>query len=380
MKKFVIVLDIPSPYRVHLLEEMARQLKDVGIEFHAHFMSRGEKGRPESWLNPEMTFQHTYWRNWIFKSCWFNPGLIFHLLLHRPTILYVGSTYYTFTGIFISLLCGAEIKCCGAEGNTKTPGKMHGFIGWFKRLVLSRYKYIAVPGKEGMAFVALHQSLTARKMPKAVLLPNIIDERKFRPRRDWPGMEIAAMRQKLGASDHDRICIIPARLIEVKGLVPFFSIIPVDLLNGWRIVVVGRGPLYQQLMEITRARGMNAHVSILDYVPYEDMPKYYAASDLMLLPSLYDQNPLVVVEALHSALPIALTSQAGNVDEAVTEGRNGWVLPVFDQKEFVNKLRVVFSTPIERLREMGEYSKKENACFWHTKIAVGNFMHEIGVC
>jgi glycosyltransferase involved in cell wall biosynthesis len=132
-------------------------------------------------------------------------------------------------------------------------------------------------------------------------------------------------------------------------------------------------------MEIADSRGFSQHLSILDYVPYEDMPKYYAAADIMLLPSLYDPNPLSVVEALHSALPIALTNRAGNVEEAVTEGRNGWVLPVLDQDAFARKLRSVFSTPIAQLRKMGEHSKAENALFWSTQSAVRNFFEAIGV-
>jgi len=93
--------------------------------------------------------------------------------------------------------------------------------------------------------------------------------------------------------------------------------------------------------------------------------------------SCRNPNPLSVVEALHTGLPIALTDQAGNVEEAVTEGRNGWVLPVKDKEAFAAKLREVFATPVDRLREMGRLSKAENAQFWDTKKAIRTFLEEL---
>ena len=95
------------------------------------------------------------------------------------------------------------------------------------------------------------------------------------------------------------------------------------------------------------------------------------------MPSLYDPNPLSVIEALHTGLAVAVSDRAGNVEEAVTEGRNGWVLPVLDREEFAAKLREVFAADREALRKMGEVSKGENARFWETKGAIGRFVEGV---
>ena len=104
------------------------------------------------------------------------------------------------------------------------------------------------------------------------------------------------------------------------------------------------------------------------------MPKYYASADLFVLPSRHDPNPLSVVEALHSGLPVAVSEMAGNVEEAVAENRNGWVLPVNDSLLFAAKLKDIFNTPIERLQKMGVVSHKENATFWNTRASVSRFL------
>jgi hypothetical protein len=65
---------------------------------------------------------------------------------------------------------------------------------------------------------------------------------------------------------------------------------------------------------------------------------------------------------------------AGNVDEAVTAGRNGWVLPVRNIDEYRVCLDQVFSTSIEMLEGMGRISKTENARFWDTIDSVSRFL------
>ena len=363
MKKFVAVMNLPSPYRLHLLGEMARQLKERGVEFHCHFMNRGHKDRPTSWLNPKIDFPHTYWRNFGPDQHEFNPGLILKLMFSRPDWLLLGGVFDTFTNICLSLLAPAKTKICWLEGNTKTPGRLDGALGKFKRALVGRCRFAAVPGSDAAKYIGLHQQRTRKPMPKPVYLPNLVDENRFKVKVKGEGE-----RRNL------KICIIPARLEEVKGLVPFFGLLTPEMLKGWKIRLMGQGPLKDEIEATIARQGIGDFVEIVDYVPYAEMPAEYAAADLLLLPSIYDPNPLSVIEALHSGLAVAVSVQAGNVEEAVTEGRNGWVLPVKDKAAFEAKLRVVFATPVERLQEMGRVSKAENARFWETKAAIGRFL------
>lgn len=365
MKRFVAVMNIPSPYRVHLLGELARQLKERGIEFHCHFMNKGHKDRPKSWLNPKIPFAHTYWKNFGSDQCEFNPGLILKLMFSRPDYLLLGGVFDTFTNIALSLVARAGTKICWLEGNTKTPGRLTGPLGRFKRALMGRCRFAAVPSSDAAKYIGLHQELTKKKMPKPVYLPNLVDESRF------GGAGVGEKYRK------EKICLIPARLEPVKGLVPFFELLTPEMLIGWKIKLMGQGPLKDDIEATLSKRGIKEFVEIVDYVPYEEMPKYYAAADLLLLPSIYDPNPLSVIEALHAGLAVAVSSQAGNVEEAVTEEKNGWVLPVLAKEEFLAKLKVVFATPIEKLRAMGTVSKMENSRFWNTKSAIHLFLDEV---
>lgn len=363
-KTFVAVMNIPSPYRLHLLGEMARQLKDRGVEFHCHFMNRGHKDRPTSWLNPKIDFAYTYWRNWGPDQHELNPGLVARLIVQKPDWLLVGGAFDTFTAIGLSFFARARTKMCWIEGNAKSPGKLTGPMAWLKFATVSKYKYMAVPGRQGRAYLDVLASHAKRPFPTAVVLPNLIDEHRFKVKTESEQRNL-------------KICIIPARFDPVKGLKELFRAVEPEMLDGWELVVMGHGPEESATIKIVEERGLAEFVRVIHSVPYDEMPRHYASADLCLIPSVRDQNPLAAVEALHAGLPLALSDQAGNVDEAVTEGRNGWVLPVMDKTAYVAKLREVFETPVERLREMGRVSKAENAKFWETKGAIKRFLDEV---
>lgn len=373
MKHFEVVLNIPSPYRLHLLNVLWEELKGRGINFHVHFMAKSHPGHPKSWENPKIDFPHTYWNDYGIKTHHFNPGLIWHLLMHTPDYLLVGSPYDTFTTILLAFVCRAKVSCCWVEGNTKKPGKLDGFVGWLKRSVLSKYKFVGVAGKESVDFIGLHQARTKKPMPKPVLLPNIVDESRFKPRAKWPQDQISSRRAELGIKPDEKLCIIPARLVALKGLDGFLRAVEPKSLDGWKVLIVGDGPEKKSLETIIKERGIESKVILLPFVAYEEMPLLYAAADLFMLTSYEDANPLCVVEALHSGLPIALTDQAGNVHEAVQEGCNGWLLPVRNKLSFDVAIQAVFSTDCKHLVDMGVASLGK-AQFWNSQQCIQSFV------
>lgn len=383
-KSYEMVMNIPAPYRLPLFKEMARQLKARGYDFHVHFMARGHAERPQSWFNPIIDVPHTFYRDWGVGQFHFNPGLIWHVLLHPSEWLELGNSYDTVTCIVLAFLNRAKRVVIGLEGNTKTPGRMDGFVGWFKRLILARATNFHTPSSDGIKFFDLHRMRTKKQLAPCAILPNVIDESRFHTRDEFIRMgkasEIAGIRQERFLSkESDRVCLIPARLEPVKGIVPFIERLTPEMLVGWRIVLLGQGSLKNEVIRLIDTRGLTPFFTQLDYVNYDDMPLYYAAADLILLPSVYDPNPLTSVETVHSGLPLALSCMAGNVEEAVTDGVNGWVLPVMDKLAFEKTLKIIFSTPIDRLQEMGRVSKSENSRYWILAKAVESFFDTMGV-
>ena len=364
--KLTFVMNIPSPYRLHTFNMLWAECKKRGHELHVHFMNAGHKDRPKSWLNPQIDFPHTIWKNYGPDQHEWNPGLVRELLKNPPDWIHLGSPYDTFTCIALACLAKKSVLCAGCEGNTKTPGKMTGFIGWFKRFIFAKCPYATVPGADGARYIGLHQALTKKQMPKTILLPNLVDETRFKPSN-----------LQLQLSTSTKKVIIPARLEPVKGLVPFIELLDKEMVEGWKIVIMGQGSLHDKIVALIKAKGLEDAIEILDYVPYEKMPSFYANADLLLLPSVYDPNPLSLIEAAHCGLPIAASDQCGNIEEAVSEGKNGIVLHVKDKVRFVEDLKRVFALTREQLTEMGKWSKEHNAKFWDSELPISKYLDEV---
>ena len=378
--RFVAIQNIPSPYRIHLLQTLHRELSARGVQLHVHYMAKGHAERPVAWRDPQIPFPHTYWRDYGWHAHHWNPGMVRTLRQGGPVeYLLVGSAWDTFTGISATLRVGRKKGILWTEGNTKTPGRLDGALGWFKRLILGRYDFVAVPGQEGVGYVALHQQRTARRMPGPVVLPNLIDESRFRVKARWTQREIADTRNRFGVLPSERLALSPARLEPAKGLVEFIEKVPAGVLEGWKWIIVGEGSQKTKLEEVLRSQGWGDRVSLLNYVPYEEMPLLYAASDLFVLPSVYDPNPLSVVEAMHSGLPLLLSNQVGNYPEALLEGATGWGFSPFETGEVRVAVQQAFTASPHQLQRCGVAAKAQAEKVWGSESAIRNFVDALGI-
>ena len=61
----------------------------------------------------------------------------------------------------------------------------------------------------------------------------------------------------------------------------------------------------------------------------EDVRPHYAAADALVLPTLYDPFPNVVLEAMAMGLPVIVSDRCGAA-ELVKHGENGWIVPAQD--------------------------------------------------
>ena len=379
MSRFEAVLNIPSPYRIHLLRVLDAELRARGVHLHVHFMAKGHAERPASWRNPQIPFAHTYWPDYGPGSYHWNPGLVLNLMRSGPCdYLMTGTAWSTVTGIVLSLLCPRRTGILWAEGNTKTPGRLDGLLGWFKRLILRQYTFAAVPGSEGAAYIGLHQQRTHRKLPAAVMLPNLVDETQFRPRASWPQDDVQGIRSRFQVSANERLALSPARLEPAKGFLEFIQHIPPHSLERWKWLIVGEGSLKEEIEKVLRVRGLFDRVSIVSYVPYAQMPLLYAAADLFILPSTYDPNPLSVIEALHSGVPLLLSKQVGNFPEALVERETGWGFSPFVPAEIERACAAAFSSPSELLERYGHAAKQRAEVIWASTPAIRRFLDAIG--
>jgi glycosyltransferase involved in cell wall biosynthesis len=73
-------------------------------------------------------------------------------------------------------------------------------------------------------------------------------------------------------------------------------------------------------------------------VPYSDLPAQYSRSDVFLLPSLVEGLPQTLLQAMASGLPVIVSENTAG-PEIVTDGVNGYVVPIRDPGAIAERLR-----------------------------------------
>jgi len=124
----------------------------------------------------------------------------------------------------------------------------------------------------------------------------------------------------------------------------------------YRLLVVGKGniPRYERLaqrlglQEITMFCGFQ-----------EQMPPFYGAADIFVLPSYYDPFGNVCLEAMACGLPVITTRETG-VSELMTHGRSGFVMDHPENVSDLTKWLEALEDP-ELRRSMGAEAQEQAA-------------------
>jgi glycosyltransferase involved in cell wall biosynthesis len=83
-------------------------------------------------------------------------------------------------------------------------------------------------------------------------------------------------------------------------------------------------------------------------IPHTDLPPYYGASSVAVLPSINDGFGLVILEAMACGLPVIATDHTGAAD-LIEDGVHGFIVPIRDVKGLKNRLSYLYRHRVEAL-------------------------------
>jgi glycosyltransferase involved in cell wall biosynthesis len=125
--------------------------------------------------------------------------------------------------------------------------------------------------------------------------------------------------------------------------------------NEWGLILLGSGPLMHDIKDYIIANNLNDTVKIPGFIQQDEIAKYYAFSDVFILPSISEPWGLVVNEAMLYELPVIVSNKCGCVPELVKNGFNGFVFEPNDQK-YLKSLMKAFIDNKYSIDEMGKNS------------------------
>jgi len=118
----------------------------------------------------------------------------------------------------------------------------------------------------------------------------------------------------------------------------------------WGLIVVGDGPLRQQLQTAA-----TSGIVFVGGKSWREVTEYYALADVCILPSTSEPWGLVVNEAMICGLPVIVSDRCGSAHDLVVDGENGFVFDPYNEAELVERMRYFVEHP-ERIGEMGAAS------------------------
>lgn len=106
-----------------------------------------------------------------------------------------------------------------------------------------------------------------------------------------------------------------------------------------RLVILGEGPLLQELMELSRTLEISDDVAFLGFQsnPYS----FLTRSDVLVLTSDFEGFGNVIVEAMACGVPVVATRCPFGPGEIITNKLNGLLVPIGDIEAISNSLRTV---------------------------------------
>jgi glycosyltransferase involved in cell wall biosynthesis len=103
---------------------------------------------------------------------------------------------------------------------------------------------------------------------------------------------------------------------------------------------------------------LGKHAQLLPPQPHAELQKWYAEADIFLFPTIEDGFAAVLIEAQANALPLLTTTNCAGPD-LVSNGRNGWILPIRNPDAFMVCLQWA-NEHRPQLAEMVRYLHKNN--------------------
>jgi glycosyltransferase involved in cell wall biosynthesis len=201
------------------------------------------------------------------------------------------------------------------EGDEETHLQRYVFrIGFLYRLLIRPFHTLVFKKADVITVISTYLSERARAINPHVpieVVPNGVDLSLFK--KQYSESDIKLIRKELGVSTEDKILITTSRLVKknaVGDIVASLKFLPHDV----KFIIIGVGQLEFALKNQTRELGLENRVIFVGLKPHQDIPKYLAASDIFIRPSLSEGMGNSFIEAMAAGIPVIATPVGGIPD------------------------------------------------------------------
>ncbi|WP_461509195.1 glycosyltransferase family 4 protein [Rhodopirellula baltica] len=188
------------------------------------------------------------------------------------------------------------------------------------------------------------------------VIANGVDTDAFRPIEDQEA-RIAQRAQRLPGDPERPAVMMIGRLWKQKQPEAFVAAAVALIQNGSdaHFYLAGDGNLRSQLEESIQAAGVTDRVHLLGW--RDDVSALLPLADVMVLPSLWEGMPIVLLESHACGVPIVASDIPGNRD-CVIDGVDGHLVPKNDPQCLAKRIGELVNDPQER-KAMGAAGREK---------------------
>jgi D-inositol-3-phosphate glycosyltransferase len=226
----------------------------------------------------------------------------------------------------------ARLKNRALAENTESVGR----IDAETRIVSAVDRIVVASEHERQALVDLYGA----RRERIEVIPGGVDLERFQP------LDRAIARQVLGLSGE--VLLFVGRMDPIKGLdVLLRAVALLKARPALQLVVVGGSGNEGELRRnraLVDELGLAERVQFRGAAPHEELPLYYNAADLAVIPSRYESFGLAAVEALACGTPV-VASHVGGLPTIVRDGENGLLVPWRTPETFAERIAALLDDP-----------------------------------
>ena len=145
--------------------------------------------------------------------------------------------------------------------------------------------------------------------------------------------------------ENKKVLLTVGRIVEEKGHEEVIKLLPaiIKRVPDTAYLIVGKGPDEGRLRKLAEKNGVRKDVIFAGFVPYDDLPSYYAASDLFIMLNKEKNGVsreglgMVFLEASAQGKAV-IGSTSGGTGDAVIQGETGYRIRISETEKLVSTI------------------------------------------
>ena len=257
-------------------------------------------------------------------------GAIISRIYQKPIVLHQHNTYVNYKNPILRLIETIADKTIGRYTLNSADHIIAG-CGETKKYILS----------------------IAKKLNNISISYNGVNFKRFKPIRNKK-----IVREELKINPEAFICLTIRRITFKNGIDTFLQV--AKFFNKKRedilFVLGGKGPDTDIVKKYIKENHLS-NVKLIGFISDEELPYYYALSDIFILPSKTGEGfPMVVIEAFASGLPVIGTNTGGQI-EVIRDDQTGFIVEPNEPKQIAKKIEYLYENK-KLLKEMSKNCRK----------------------